>query len=138
MAAGYVEMSVEAGTKALADAGIHYDEIEQVAVGYCYADSTAGQRAVYELGTAISPLQLNRGGVFAARAVVALVSQPLLTTSDPDCLPLSSLRFAMVLRHDPGPDRVHHQQLRHRFNRAVPGAPDGGWRPVRLHHGARL
>ncbi len=47
----YPDMAREAGQKALADAGIAYDAVEQVAVGYCYGDSTGGQRAVYELGT---------------------------------------------------------------------------------------
>ena len=46
----YPDMAREAGQKALADAGVPYDAIEQVAVGYCYGDSTCGQRAVYELG----------------------------------------------------------------------------------------
>ena len=46
----YPDMAREAGQKALADAGIAYEEIEQACVGYCYGDSTCGQRAVYELG----------------------------------------------------------------------------------------
>src|SRR5262245_17659461 len=46
----YPDMAKEAGTKALADAGIAYDTVEQAAVGYCYGDSTCGQRAVYQLG----------------------------------------------------------------------------------------
>ena len=46
----YPDMAKEAGSKALADAGIAYDLIEQAAVGYCYGDSTCGQRAVYQLG----------------------------------------------------------------------------------------
>ena len=46
----YPDMAKEAGEKALADAGIPYDAIEQAAVGYCYGDSTCGQRAVYKLG----------------------------------------------------------------------------------------
>lgn len=46
----YPDMAREAGTKALADAGIAYDAVEQAAVGYCYGDSTCGQRAVYQLG----------------------------------------------------------------------------------------
>ena len=46
----YPDMAKEAGTKALEDAGIDYSEIEQAAVGYCYGDSTAGQRALYTLG----------------------------------------------------------------------------------------
>jgi sterol carrier protein 2 len=46
----YPEMAKEAGDKALQDAGIPYDQVEQAAVGYCYGDSTCGQRAVYQLG----------------------------------------------------------------------------------------
>ena len=46
----YPDMAREAGQKALADAGIAYGEVEQACVGFCYGDSTSGQRAVYELG----------------------------------------------------------------------------------------
>ena len=46
----YPDMAKEAGTRALEDAGIPYDEVEQACVGYCYGDSTCGQRAVYTLG----------------------------------------------------------------------------------------
>jgi sterol carrier protein 2 len=46
----YPDMAREAGTAALKDAGISFDKVEQASVGYCYGDSTCGQRAVYELG----------------------------------------------------------------------------------------
>jgi acetyl-CoA acyltransferase len=46
----YWDMAKEAGTNALADAGISYADVEQVPVGYCFQASTAGQRAAYELG----------------------------------------------------------------------------------------
>ncbi|MFF2463892.1 lipid-transfer protein [Streptomyces mirabilis] len=46
----YWDMAREAGSAALADAGITYAEVEQVPVGYCFQPSTAGQRAAYELG----------------------------------------------------------------------------------------
>jgi acetyl-CoA acyltransferase len=46
----YWDMVKEAGTAALADAGVGYEDVEQVPVGYCFQASTAGQRAVYELG----------------------------------------------------------------------------------------
>jgi sterol carrier protein 2 len=49
-------MAEEAGQEALADAGISYDKIEQAAVGYCYGDSTCGQRAVYTLGLTGIPI----------------------------------------------------------------------------------
>ena len=46
----YPDMAKEAGTKALEDAGIPYEEVQQAAVGYVYGESTCGQRAVYQLG----------------------------------------------------------------------------------------
>jgi acetyl-CoA acyltransferase len=46
----YPDMGREAGEKALADAGIDYSEVQQAFIGYCYGDSTSGQRALYELG----------------------------------------------------------------------------------------
>src|SRR5205085_3031417 len=56
----YPDMAQEAGTKALEDAGISYDDVEQAYVGYCYGDSTAGQRAVYGLGlTGIPVVNVN-------------------------------------------------------------------------------
>src|SRR5882757_4164411 len=58
--AEYYEMAREAGQKALADAGIPYDQVEQAYVGYVYGDSTCGQRAVYELGlTGIPVVNVN-------------------------------------------------------------------------------
>jgi acetyl-CoA acetyltransferase len=52
----YPDMAREAGQKALADAKIPYDAVEQVAVGYCYGDSTCGERAVYEIGLSGVPI----------------------------------------------------------------------------------
>jgi sterol carrier protein 2 len=52
----YPDMAREAGTKALEDAGIPYAEVEQACVGYCYGDSTCGERAVYTLGLTGIPI----------------------------------------------------------------------------------
>jgi len=52
----YPQMAKEAGENALADAAIPYDQVEQVAVGYCYGDSTCGERAAYELGLTGVPI----------------------------------------------------------------------------------
>ncbi len=52
----YQDMAREAGQKALADAGIPYAAVEQAAVGYCYGESTCGERAVYELGLSGIPV----------------------------------------------------------------------------------
>src|SRR3954449_927429 len=73
----YPEWAKEAGEKALADAGIGYDEVEQAYVGYCYGESTAGQRAVYGLGlTGIPVVNVNNNcstgssALFMARQAV--------------------------------------------------------------------
>ncbi len=52
----YPDMGREAGTKALEDAGIQVTDLDQAAVGYCYGDSTAGERAFYELGHSGIPI----------------------------------------------------------------------------------
>ncbi|SDZ17448.1 Acetyl-CoA acetyltransferase [Amycolatopsis xylanica] len=52
----YPDMAREAGTKALEDAGIAYEQVQQAYVGYVYGESTAGQRAVYELGITGIPI----------------------------------------------------------------------------------
>ena len=52
----YPDMVTESATKALDDAGVDYSEIEHVCAGWVYGDSTAGQRAVYELGLTGVPI----------------------------------------------------------------------------------
>jgi acetyl-CoA acyltransferase len=73
----YPDMAKEAGEKALADAGIPYDLVEQVYAGYCYGDSSYGQRAVYQLGlTGVPVLNVNNNcatgssALFLARQAV--------------------------------------------------------------------
>jgi acetyl-CoA acetyltransferase len=73
----YPDWAREAGEKALADAGVSYDTIEQVYAGYVYGDSTYGQRAVYELGlTGIPVVNVNNNcstgssALFLARQAV--------------------------------------------------------------------
>jgi acetyl-CoA acyltransferase len=56
----YPEWVKEAGTKALEDAGIPYECVQQAFAGYCYGDSTYGQRAIYGLGlTGIPVVNVN-------------------------------------------------------------------------------
>ncbi|MDQ6810464.1 MAG: lipid-transfer protein [Actinomycetota bacterium] len=52
----YPDWAREAGEKALQDAGVSYAEIEQAFAGYCYGDSTYGQRALYGLGLSGIPV----------------------------------------------------------------------------------
>jgi len=56
----YPAMAKEAGTRALEDAGIAYEQVQEAYVGYVYGESTSGQRAVYELGlTGIPVVNVN-------------------------------------------------------------------------------
>ena len=64
----YDELGVEATTKALLDAGINYDDVEQAFVGYCYGDSTCGQRALYALGMTGIPIQVRNPGIAGSDA----------------------------------------------------------------------
>src|SRR3979490_1599280 len=66
----YPEMAKEAGTKALEDAGIPYDSVERAFVGYCYGESTSGQRSVYQLGlTGIPVVNVNNNCSTGSRGV---------------------------------------------------------------------
>jgi acetyl-CoA acetyltransferase len=76
--APYQEMAAEATRRALADAGIGYELVQQAYVGYVYADSTAGQSALYEVGmTGIPVVNVNNNcstgstALFLARQAVA-------------------------------------------------------------------
>ena len=76
--APYPQMAAQATHAALADAGIGYELVQQAYVGYVYGDSTAGQRALYEVGmTGIPVINVNNNcstgstALFLARQAVA-------------------------------------------------------------------
>jgi acetyl-CoA acetyltransferase len=52
----YPKMAAKAVRLALHDAGIAYDKVQQAVVGYVYADSTAGQRCLYDVGMSGIPI----------------------------------------------------------------------------------
>ena len=74
----YPQMAAQATQAALADAGIGYEHMQQAYVGYVYGDSTAGQRALYEVGmTGIPVVNVNNNcstgstALFLARQAVS-------------------------------------------------------------------
>ena len=74
----YPQMAAQATNTALKDAGIGYELVQQAYVGYVYGDSTAGQRALYEVGmTGIPVVNVNNNcstgstALFLARQAVA-------------------------------------------------------------------
>tara|TARA_R110000868_G_scaffold350693_2_gene612005 strand:+ start:4164 stop:5348 length:1185 start_codon:yes stop_codon:yes gene_type:complete len=52
----YNVMGAKAAAAAFKDAGLPYEAVEQIYVGYVYGDSTAGQAAVYPLGLSGVPI----------------------------------------------------------------------------------
>ena len=52
----YTELGFEAGIKALLDAQINYDDVDQGVACYCYGDSTCGQRVFYQFGMTEIPI----------------------------------------------------------------------------------
>ncbi|ESN92033.1 hypothetical protein HELRODRAFT_181809 [Helobdella robusta] len=52
----YPDMVLEAATKALQDAKVDFKSVQQAYAGYCYGDSTCGQRAIYQLGLTGIPI----------------------------------------------------------------------------------
>lgn len=62
----YPELGFEAGIKALVDAGINYDDVDQGIACYAYGDSTCGQRVFYQFGMWVCLLLTLIHGVFVA------------------------------------------------------------------------
>jgi acetyl-CoA acetyltransferase len=54
--APYTTMGSQAAQRALDDAGVPYDQVQQAYVGYVYGDSTAGQAALYGVGLSGVPV----------------------------------------------------------------------------------
>ncbi|KAF2204786.1 non-specific lipid-transfer protein [Delitschia confertaspora ATCC 74209] len=74
----YPELGFEAGVKAMLDAHINYDEVDQGVACYCYGDSTCGQRVFYQFGmTGIPIYNVNNNcstgstGLFMGRNMIA-------------------------------------------------------------------
>ncbi|MEU1985580.1 beta-ketoacyl synthase N-terminal-like domain-containing protein [Nocardia sp. NPDC019395] len=67
----YPEMVAEAVGQALTDAGVPYDRVQRAAVGYVFQPSTAGQRALYEIGlTGIPMVNVNNNCATGSSALV--------------------------------------------------------------------
>jgi len=81
----YPDMALEAGTKALKDAGISYDQIEQACVGYCYGDTTCGQRALYQLGMTGIPIY-NVNNACATGSSALLLARQLVEGGNAECI----------------------------------------------------
>lgn len=67
----YPDLVADAVRAALADAGIEYRQVERAAVGYVFAPSTAGQRALYDVGlTGIPVVNVNNNCATGSTALM--------------------------------------------------------------------
>lgn len=67
----YIELGYEAAIKALLDAHITYDDVDQGVACYCYGDSTSGQRVFYQFGmTGIPIYNTNNNCATASTGIV--------------------------------------------------------------------
>jgi sterol carrier protein 2 len=81
----YPDMALEAGTKALKDAGISYDQVEHAAVGYCYGDTTCGQRSLYPLGMTGIPIY-NVNNACATGSTAIVIGRQLIEGGTAECV----------------------------------------------------
>jgi len=108
----YPDMAREAGSAALADAGIAYDDVEQACVGYCYGESTSGQRALYELGLTGIPIT-NVNNNCSTGSTALFMARQLVRGGNADCA--LALGFEKMERGSLGAHFVDREQptLRH-------------------------
>lgn len=81
----YPDFAKEAVMKALSDAKITYDRIQQACVGYVYGDSTCGQRALYEVGMSGIPI-INVNNNCSTGSTALYISKELVEGGLCDCV----------------------------------------------------
>lgn len=81
----YTELGFEACVKALLDAHITYDDVDQGIACYCYGDSTCGQRVLYQLGMTKIPIYNVNNNCSTGGTGLAL-ARTLITGGAADCV----------------------------------------------------
>ena len=83
--APYHEMGAEAGRRALADAGVGYEAVQQAYVGYVYGDSTAGQKALYRVGMTGMPI-VNVNNNCSTGSTALFLARQAIASGAADCV----------------------------------------------------
>ena len=81
----YPQMAAKATRAALSDAGIGYELLQQAYVGYVYGDSTAGQRAVYEVGMTGIPI-VNVNNNCSTGSTALFLARQAIASGSADCV----------------------------------------------------
>lgn len=80
----YPDMIQEAVEKALKDAGMKYEQVEQANVGYVYGDSACGQKGLYQVGMTGIPIT-NVNNNCATGSTALFLSKTLVEAGAYDC-----------------------------------------------------
>jgi sterol carrier protein 2 len=83
--APYDQMGAQATREALADAGIAYEDLEQAYVGYVYGDSTAGQKALYQVGMSGIPV-VNVNNNCSTGSTALFLARQAIASGAADCV----------------------------------------------------
>ncbi|KAI8907911.1 thiolase-like protein [Gorgonomyces haynaldii] len=83
--ADYVDDVLQATCKALLDANLTYDDIQFASVGYCYGDSTCGQRALYQLGLTQIPI-VNVNNNCSTGSTALYLARQAIQSGDHECV----------------------------------------------------
>ncbi|KAK0704816.1 thiolase-like protein [Lasiosphaeris hirsuta] len=81
----YTELGFEAGVKAMLDAQITYDDVEQGIACYCYGDSTCGQRVFYQFGMTGIPIYNVNNNCSTGSTGLAM-ARDLISHGGADCI----------------------------------------------------
>ena len=81
----YPAMAAAATRAALEDAGLRYEDVGQAYAGFVYGDSTAGQRALYEVGMTGAPI-INVNNNCATGSTALFLARQAVETGAADCV----------------------------------------------------
>ena len=81
----YTELGYEAGVKAMLDARINYDDVDQGVACYCYGDSTCGQRVFYQFGMTGIPIY-NTNNNCATASTGLVMARNAVAYGQADCV----------------------------------------------------
>lgn len=80
----YTDMGAEATRRALADAGITYEKVQEAYAGFVYGDSTSGQTALYEVGMTGIPI-VNVNNNCSTGSTALYLARKAIESGDVDC-----------------------------------------------------
>ncbi|GAO13322.1 uncharacterized protein UV8b_00700 [Ustilaginoidea virens] len=143
----YTELGFEAGVKAMLDAHINYDEVDQGIACYCYGDSTCGQRVFYQFGmTKIPVVNVNNNcstgstGLAMGRTLVAAGAAHCVLVVGFEMMAAGSLQSVWTDRENPLGTTVGVMAETRGLEPAAPAAAQmfgNAGREYKERHGAR-